>query len=277
MIEIVAPGPLASVQDRGRPGYAHLGVSRSGAADRGALDRANRLVGNDPTAAAVEATFGGLSVRLLVAASVALTGAECPGAPGWNVAVTLPAGSRFTLGPPGSGLRSYLAVRGGIAVPPVLGSRSTDTLGALGPARLRPGDLLPIGSAAAGSVSGEVAAGPSPRSALRVVAGPRADWFRPSALRNLTARVWTVRPESSRAGARLSGPRLKRAVTDELPSEPTLPGAVQVPPDGQPILLGPDAPVTGGYPVLAVVRTADLDAAGQLRPGDEVRFTTSAS
>jgi biotin-dependent carboxylase-like uncharacterized protein len=275
VIEIMAPGPLATVQDRGRPGYAHLGVSRSGAADRGALDRANRLVGNDPAAAAVEATFGGLSVRLLRTVSVAFTGAECPGAPGWNVAVTLPAGSHLTLGSPAAGLRSYLAVRGGIAVPPVLGSRSTDTLGGLGPPRLRPGDLLPIGSAAVGAVSGEVAAGPSFRPVLRVVAGPRADWLRPSAWRRLTSRVWTVRPESSRAGVRLDGPRLKRAVTHELPSEPTLPGAVQVPPDGQPILLGPDAPVTGGYPVLAVVLAADLDTAGQLRSGDEMRFTAA--
>ena len=151
MIEILAPGPLATIQDRGRPGYAHLGVGCSGAADREALDRANRLVGNDPAAAAIEVTLGGLAIRLPSPATVALTGAECPGAPGWNVAVTLPAGSHFALGVPRTGLRSYLAIRGGIAVPAVLGSRSTDTLGGLGPAALRAGDQVPTGSADHGS------------------------------------------------------------------------------------------------------------------------------
>jgi biotin-dependent carboxylase-like uncharacterized protein len=272
MIEIIAPGPLATIQDRGRPGYAHLGVGRSGAADREAFDRANRLVGNDPAAAAIEVTLGGLAIRLPSPTTVALTGAECAGAPGWDVAVTLPAGSRFALGVPRTGVRSYLAVRGGIAVPAVLGSRSTDTLGGLGPAPLRAGDLVPTGSATAGRVSGEVAAAPAHRPALRVIIGPRADWFKRKAVTALTSSVWTVRPESSRAGVRLAGPALKRKVTVELASEPTVPGALQVPMSGMPILLGPDAPVTGGYPVIAVVHSHDLDAAGQLRPGDEVRF-----
>jgi biotin-dependent carboxylase-like uncharacterized protein len=273
MIEIVAPGPLATLQDGGRLGYAHLGVGRAGAADRAALDRANRLVGNHPGAAGVEVTFGGLAVRLPDPTTIALTGAECPGGPGWNVAVTLPAGARFTLGVPAAGLRSYLAARGGIDVPAVLGSRSTDTLGGLGPPPLQPGDRLSVGSAVSGPVSGEVAAPPPPRTTLRVVLGPRADWFRRKAVTRLISTSWTVRPESSRAGVRLSGPALARKVTAELPSEPTGPGALQVPPDGMPILLGPDAPVTGGYPVIAVVCEADLDAAGQLRPGDEVQFS----
>jgi biotin-dependent carboxylase-like uncharacterized protein len=275
MIEILAPGPLATIQDRGRPGYAHLGVGCSGAADREAFDRANRLVGNDPAAAAIEVTLGGLAIRLPSPATVALTGAECPGAPGWNVAVTLPAGGHFALGVPRTGLRSYLAIRGGIAVPAVLGSRSTDTLGGLGPAALRAGDRVPTGSAITGRVSGDVAAAPGRRPRLRVIVGPRADWFKRKALTALTNAVWTVRPESSRAGVRLAGPPLKRKVTTELPSEPTVPGALQVPPDGLPILLGPDAPVTGGYPVIAVVHSHDLGDAGQLRPGDEVRFAIS--
>jgi biotin-dependent carboxylase-like uncharacterized protein len=273
MIEILAPGPLATIQDRGRPGYAHLGVGRSGAADLEALDRANRLVGNHPTAAAIEITFGGLAIQLLNPTTVALTGAECPSAPGWDVAVTLPAGSRVTLGAPRTGLRSYLAVRGGIAVPAVIGSRSTDTLGGLGPAPLRAGDLVPVGSAVAGQVSGEVAAAPARRPALHVILGPRTDWFKRTAVTVLTSSIWIVRSESSRAGMRLAGPELKRKVTSELPSEPTVPGALQVPPDGRPILLGPDAPVTGGYPVIAVVHSQDLSAAAQLRPGDPVRFS----
>jgi allophanate hydrolase subunit 2 len=107
---------------------------------------------------------------------------------------------------------------------------------------------------------------------LRIVPGPRDDWFTADALDVLTSVAWTVRPESNRIGLRLDGPRLERSREDELPSEPTLPGALQVPHDGRPILFGPDAPVTGGYPVLAVVREADLDHAAQLRPGDEVRF-----
>jgi Carboxyltransferase domain, subdomain A and B/LamB/YcsF family len=193
MIEIVAPGPLATIQDRGCPGYAHLGVGLSGAADREALDRANRLVGNDAAAAAIEVTLGGLAVRLPSPTTVALTGAECSGAPGWDVAVTLPAGSRFALGVPRAGLRSYLAVRGAIAVPAVLGSRSTDTLGGLGPAPLRAGDLVPTGSAIAGRVSGEVATAPAYRPALRVILGPRADWFKRKAVTALTGSVWTVR------------------------------------------------------------------------------------
>jgi len=272
MIEILETGPLATVQDLGRPGYAALGVPRSGAFDRAALQLANRLVGNPDDAAAVEVTLGGLHLLLRDAATVALTGAACPGAPDRDVAVSLPAGARIRLGTPATGLRSYLAVRGGIAVAPVLGSRSTDTLSGLGPAPLRPGQLLPVG-AAAGVVSG--ASGlPRPAGPLTVRFGPRDDWFTPSARRLLLDAEWTVRSESDRVGLRLAGPPLERVRPGELPSEPTLPGAVQVPPDGRPIVFGPDAPVTGGYPVLAVV--TDLDAAAQLRPGDRVRFRSGS-
>jgi allophanate hydrolase subunit 2 len=113
------------------------------------------------------------------------------------------------------------------------------------------------------------------RHVLRVVPGPRDDWFAADALEVLTSTAWTVRPESDRIGLRLDGPRLARSRAEELPSEPLLAGAVQVPPDGRPILFGPDAPVTGGYPVLAVVREGDLDGAAQLRPGDRVGFSRS--
>lgn len=276
MIEILEPGPFASVQDAGRPGYAELGVPRSGAFDRGALALANRLVGNEPDAAALELTLGGLVARCHAATTLALTGAPCPGLD-WGAAVSVPAGTVLRLGTPGRGLRSYLAVRGGIATALELGSRSTDTLSGLGPAPLRAGDVLAVGDAGPGRVTGAAAAPVARRNRLRVTFGPREDWFAPVAHALLTVTEWTVRAESNRVGVRLDGPRLDRLRTGELPSEPTLPGALQVPPDGRPILFGPDAPVTGGYPVIAVVREADLDAVAQLRPGDTIRFTPGSA
>lgn len=271
MIEIVDPGPFTSVQDLGRGGHAALGVARSGAFDRAALRAANRLVGNDDGAAALEITLGGLVLVAADAATVALTGAWCPGLDG-GVAVSLPAGATVRLGVPPTGLRSYLAVRGGIDAPVVLGSRSTDTLSGLGPAPVRAGDQLGVGVQPLGEVSGTAAVIGDQAAQPQVIRGPRDDWFAPDALAALIATAWTVRPESNRIGVRLDGPALARARSDELPSEPTLPGALQVPPDGRPILLGPDAPVTGGYPVIAVLRDADLDAVAQWRPGQTVRF-----
>jgi biotin-dependent carboxylase-like uncharacterized protein len=272
MIEISQVGGRATVQDLGRPGYADLGVGRSGAADRAALALANRLVGNPPGSAAIEVTLGGLTFTAQTAVTVALTGAPGPAALGWGAAETIAAGTTVAVGAPVTGLHRYLAVRGGIDVAPVLGSRSTDALSGLGPPPLRPGDQIAIGREERDPVSGEIAA-PMPRPAsLRIVLGPRTDWFDSAALATLTSRVWTVRPDSNRIGLRLDGATLTRVRPGELATEPTLPGALQVPPDGRPILLGPDAPVTGGYPVIAVVVDADLDAAGQLRPGDQVRF-----
>jgi biotin-dependent carboxylase-like uncharacterized protein len=272
VIEVLATGPLATVQDSGRLGYAGLGVARAGAFDRAALRAANRLVGNPPGAAGIEFVHGGLVVRCTVASTVAATGAVCAGF-GWGVARTVAAGSVLRFGAPAAGLRSYLAVRGGIDVEPELGSRSTDTLGGLGPAPLASGDVLAVGPQPGGPVP---AADTPPRfsapAGFRIVAGPRDDWFAPAALDALISTLWTVRPDSDRVGIRLDGPPLLRARSGELPSEPTLPGALQVPPDGRPILFGPDAPTTGGYPVIAVVRDADLDGAAQLRPGDPVRF-----
>jgi biotin-dependent carboxylase-like uncharacterized protein len=273
MIEIGRVGGRATLQDLGRPGFADLGVGRSGAADRGALRLANRLVGNDPGCAAIEVTLGGLTFTAITALTLALTGAPGPAAVGWGAAVTIAAGTMVEIGPPTTGLHRYLAVRGGLDVAPVLGSRSTDALSGLGPPPLRPGDRIAIGRGASGPVSGEPAA-PGPRpSTLRIVRGPRDAWFDPTALVALTTQAWTVRPDSNRIGVRLEGIPLIRVHSGELATEPTLPGALQLPADGRPILLGPDAPVTGGYPVIAVVVDADLDAAGQLRPGDEVWFS----
>ena len=282
MLTVLEPGPLATVQDRGRPGWAAIGVTTSGAADRAAHDLANRLVGNDPAAATVEVTAGALRVRAERTLLVAVTGAPVPvtvdgrAAP-FDAPLTLRPGSVLGLGRPPIGLRSHLAVRGGVGVPPVLGSRSTDTLSGLGPAPLAAGDRLPVGDLAAAEPVVDVAPvrPPSSRPVLRLLPGPRRDWLAPEAWTALTSHEWAVTTDSDRVGLRLAGPRLLRARDDELPSEGLVPGAVQVPPDGAPVLFLADHPVTGGYPVLAVVATADLPAAAQLRPGDAVRFRAS--
>jgi biotin-dependent carboxylase-like uncharacterized protein len=282
-LEVLAPGPFATVQDLGRPGLARLGVGRSGAADRSALRLANRLVGNPEYAAGVEATYGGLVVRAVGSLVVALAGAPCAvtgagGRGGMYVPLHLADGEEVRLGPPSSGLRTYLAVRGGLAVAPVLGARATDTLAGLGPAPLAAGDRLPVGSAVAGEPAVEQAPCSAPaagRVRLRVVRGPRDDWFTPAALDALVSSPYVVSGESDRVGMRLDGPTLERARAGELPSEGMVAGALQVPPAGRPVLMLADHPVTGGYPVVAVLVDDDLDRAGQLRPGQEVEFTLS--
>lgn len=270
MIEIIDAGPLTTVQDLGRNGWAAFGVPRSGAFDRGAARLANRLVGNPVDAAVLELTLGGLALRVLDTATLACTGACCPG-PDWGTAFTARPGTVLRLGVPARGLRSYLAVRGGWDAAAELGSRSTDLLSGLGPPPVRSGDRLAVGIPRGTPPSGALAPHHAPAGAvLRVLPGPRIDWFEPDSLGRLTSSIWTVRDASDRIGVRLDGPPLARSRTEELPSEPTLPGAVQVPADGRPIVFGPDAPVTGGYPVIAVV--AELDRVAQLRPGDVVRF-----
>lgn len=272
MIEVVSPGALATIQDRGRFGYAAVGVGRAGAFDQGALALANRLVGNAADAAVVEFTLGGFAFAVHDAVTVALTGAVVPGLD-WGHPVTLPAGSVVTFGMPARGVRSYLSARGGFAAIPELGSRSTDTLSELGPAPLRAGDRLPIGAEPATEVSDAAATPTAQGHTVRIVAGPRADWFAPEAVDQLTSMQWRVGADSNRIGLRLDGPALPRVRRGELASEAALPGALQIPPDGQPILFGPDSPVSGGYPVAAVVRRRDLDIVAQLRPGDPIRFT----
>jgi biotin-dependent carboxylase-like uncharacterized protein len=278
-LTVLAPGPRSTVQDRGRPGWASIGVPRSGAADLGAHDLANRLVGNRSDAATVEVTAGGLRVRAETTVLVAVTGAPVPLAVDGRAApmaapFSLPPGAVLTFGVPPRGLRSYLAVRGGVDVPPVLGSRSSDTLSGLGPAPLATADRLRVGSLAAEEPIVDVApvSGPAERTLLQVLPGPRRDWLEPSAWSSLCEAEWTVTADSDRVGLRLSGPVLARAREGELPSEGLVTGAVQVPPDGAPVLFLADHPVTGGYPVLAVVVAADLPAAAQLRPGDGLRF-----
>lgn len=279
MLTVLATGPLATVQDLGRPGHAALGVSRSGAADRTSLRLANRLVGNREDAAAIEATFGGLRLRAERPLLVALTGAvgpvEVDGRPGpHGEPVRLGAGAVLQLGPPVTGLRTYVAIRGCVAVPPVLGSRSTDTLAALGPAPLTAGTRLPIGDEPASEPVRDAAASQlTPGEVrLRVLLGPRDDWFTDAAISRLLSTPWQVGSQADRVGLRLTGARLERSRNDELPSEGCVRGALQVSADGTATLFGPDHPVTGGYPVIAVVVDADCDAVGQTRPGDRLRF-----
>ncbi|MFD5621458.1 biotin-dependent carboxyltransferase family protein [Streptomyces yangpuensis] len=279
---VVRAGALTTVQDRGRPGYAHLGVPRSGALDTGAYALANRLLGNPPDAAVLETTLDGVSLRALAATVVAVTGAPCPvrvsGRPvAWGAPVALPAGAELEVGRAESGLRGYVAVRGGLAVPPVLGSRSTDLLSGLGPPVLSAGTTLPVGAAGPDPVPGADAYGlPAAPSelVLPLRLGPRADWFTGASLAGLWRSAFRVSPSSNRIGLRTEGgSALVRARAGELPSEGMVLGAVQVPPDGLPVVFLADHPVTGGYPVVGVVGPGPaLDAAAQARPGTPVRF-----
>lgn len=279
-LEILSTGPLALLQDGGRPGLAALGVSRSGAADRAAYELATRLAGNDPGAAAVEITFGGLAVRAAGDLLFALTGADSravaadqPVAP--NSVGYLRDGEILRLGVPAAGLRTYLAVRGGFAVDRVLGSASTDVLSGIGPARLAAGDRLHIRSTVQAFASVDGAPVPPPVGGplrLEAIRGPRDAWCD---LEGLTGGTWTIAPQSNRVGIRLEGePMIRRPAFQgrELPSEPVVRGSVQVPHDGRPVVFGPDHPVTGGYPVVAVLTAESCDRLAQGRPGQAVRF-----
>ncbi|HWJ67396.1 MAG TPA: biotin-dependent carboxyltransferase family protein [Nocardioides sp.] len=270
-------GPVL-VQDAGRPGHAAIGVGSSGAADLASYGLGNRLVGNAPGAAALEVVLGGLEVEATGTVWACVTGAPAPllvagrrEPPG--AVVALRAGQRLRLGMPATGLRSYLAVRGGIDVPALLGSRSRDTLADLGPAPVAAGDVLRVGRERDGEMVVDAVPPQSydARPVLRVVRGPRADWVADPAA--LVARTWRVGADSDRVGLRLDGDPLA-VVPDrgQLPSEGALRGAIQVPPDGRPVVFGPDHPVTGGYPVVGVVVAADTDRLAQLRPGEELGF-----
>jgi biotin-dependent carboxylase-like uncharacterized protein len=277
-LTVLATGPLTTVQDDGRPGQAALGIGRSGACDRASAALANRLVGNPADAAVLEVTFGGLAVRAESDLLVVTTGARCPGAP--HAAPTLlRRGQELRLGAPAAGLRTYLAVRGGIDVPPVLGSRATDVLAGLGPAVVAVGDVLPVGEPTAPPPVVDVAPVADPPDGevtVAVLPGPRADWFGDAGWAALTGQAWSVTSESNRVGLRLDGDPLDRLREGELPSEGMVRGALQVPPSGTPVLFLADHPVTGGYPVIGYVVDADVDRCAQLRPGQTLRFRSAA-
>lgn len=280
-LEVVRAGALTTVQDLGRPGHAHLGVPRSGALDEPAHRLANRLLHNPPDAATLETTLTGCTLRLLAPATAVVTGAPCPvtvdGRPApWGTPLRLRAGAVLDAGAATHGLRSYIGLAGGVAAAPVLGSRATDLLSGLGPAPLSDGDRLPIGTPPTGSALAAPDAArwqaPPRELVLPVVYGPREDWFTTAAHRTLTGGVYRVSPDGNRIGLRLDGPRLERARDGELPSEGMALGAVQVPPEGRPVVFLADHPVTGGYPVIGVVVEEALAAAAQARPGTPVRF-----
>jgi biotin-dependent carboxylase-like uncharacterized protein len=279
-LEILRTGPLALIEDLGRPGFAHLGVTGSGAADHHSHTLANRLVANPADRATVEVTFGGFAARVHGdGIDIAVTGADTTptvnGIPfGTNSIQHLGDGDVLALGNPRSGVRTYLAVRGGIDAAPVLGSRSYDVLSATGPAPLQPGDVLTVGAPTRAYPEVDqapVAAIENTTVELSVVPGPRDDWLTdPDALVHTD---WVASDRSDRVGMRLTGAALAHRWPDrQLPSEGATRGSIQVPPNGLPVILGPDHPVTGGYPVAGVVAAADLDKVAQIRPGQQVRL-----
>lgn len=282
-IEVVRAGVCDLVMDQGRVGCGALGVPMGGAADPAALAAANRLAGSCDGAAGLEITLSGPCLAFPEGGVAALTGARfaaarSSGAPvRWDETLLLAPGETLELGAAQDGCRCWLALAGGLAVEPVLGSRSTFLPGGFGGLYGRPlraGDVLVTGRnhRRVRLLRGERPRGVRP-AALRVVAGPQASLFDDSGLAAFFGSAFRVTPASDRRGLRLAGPALPHA-RSELPSQGVLPGAVQVPPDGQPIVLGWDGPVTGGYPVIAGVITADWARLAQLRPGDDVRFAT---
>lgn len=283
-ISVVKPGLFTTVQDLGRYGFAHLGISPAGAADALSLRIANLLVGNHENTSALEMTLLGATIAFDGPAVLALTGASCecklgPDTVPANRAVEIPSGSILQCGTTIDGARCYLAVQGGFDVPLVMGSASTDIRGSFGGVDgrgLRKGDVLRIGNARKTQprqLKADAAEGLQRPGPVRVTTGAQCDWFSPDTYAGFLGTPYLVSDQSDRAGLRLRGeaipPHEKRQLlTDGIPL-----GAIQVPRDGQPIILLVDQQTTGGYPKIANVIAADMHRIGQLRPRDEVRFT----
>lgn len=279
-IRVIATGPLTTVQDFGRTRLAHLAVGRSGAADRDGLALANRLVGNPPGHPAFEVTAGGLVVAADAAVRVAVGGAVGEvlvdgRAVGSQRAVTVAAGERVSIGRPVRGLRSYLAISGGLTVPHLLGSASQDTLAGVVPAPVVVGAVLDTGHPGPVPAPGPISPLWRGEAELTLAPGPRSDWLSTSGAHRLTASLWEVASTSDRTAVRLDGPAIdwdESRRGHELASEGIRPGAVQIPPSGRPVIFLADHPTTGGYPVVGVVTEASLAVLGQLRPGETVRL-----
>lgn len=279
-IEIVRAGPLATVQDLGRPGWRDRGLSLCGALDEFALQAGNLLVGNAPGAAGIEFTLGPATLRFHTDTCIAVTGTDadasldgCPLRPWWRQRVR--AGQTLKLAAPQGRMRSYVTMAGGLAVPTALGSRSTDLkagFGGFGGRALREGDHLPMHMPAALPARAVGTRPPDWDASVRVLPAPEHDDFAAAARDAFWSADWQVMPQSNRMGYRLAGPVLTREHGGELPSHGVLPGVVQVPPSGQPIVLLADAQTTGGYPKIGVVIRADLWKLGQLRLGASLRF-----
>lgn len=280
-VTVLAIGALTLIEDSGRSGWKHVGVGRAGAADRASAAMANRLVGNEPEAALFEVVMGGLKLRLNAPSVVATTGALAPLTVNGKVAahgqrLYLSPGDELALGTPLAGLRTYVAISGGLTVPPILGSRSADTLAKIGTGEVTVGACLPLGPAPPlPEVRGDhpIVTPSSAELTLEVIPGPRADWF--GGTEQLLASSWHVSAQCDRIGVRLEGLPLSRArgfEGVELPSEGVMRGSIQVPPSGQPVVFGSDHPVTGGYPVIGVLTETASDRLAQARPGQVVRF-----
>lgn len=279
-VQIIEAGPLLTIQDGGRRGWGHVGVPVAGAADRGSARWANRLVGNGPDAAGLEALAGRCRLRLTAARTLAVTGARTDltvdGLPARQDApLALPAGAEVGIGSCRDGIRVYVALAGGLEVEEVLGSRSTDTLSGLGPPPLSGGDVVGLGRPDADTSPDYFPAPPVRTSGLIEVSarlGPREDWLSATGRAQLEAGEFVVAPSSDRTGLRLTGPVVDMVDRGDLPSEGVVAGAVQVPPGGEPIVLMRNHPATGGYPVVAVVDDEGVDALAQAAPGRPVRF-----
>jgi KipI family sensor histidine kinase inhibitor len=287
VLEILEPGLLTTVQDHGRPGWRRAGVSGSGPMDGPALRAANRAVGSPAGAAALECTVAGPRLRFLATTRFALAGGDLsavlhrddlgawPVPPG--VPVLARAGNVLAFGARRSGSRTYAAFAGGIDVPLVLGSRSTDLtagFGGLGGRTLRSGDLIALGRPMTKADHAPAPAVTASSSVtVRVILGPQDDHFGPDALAAFLGEGYTLAAESDRVGCRLQGPRLAHRGAAEIVTDGMVPGCVQVPPDGQPIVMMAGGPTTGGYPKIATVVSADLPVLAQLLPGEgRVRF-----
>lgn len=277
MITIVEPGPYCSIQDLGRRGYGRWGISPGGAADRRSHSLANRLVGNAEGAATIECTFGPVRFSFDETAVIAVTGAaeeisitNGAGAPNGPIRV---GPGEVTVHAPRHGVRSYVAVRGGIDTPLVLGSRATDPSSGFG-AVLRAGDLVPVGrSAIVGDMLVDLAptrGWPQP-AILDAELGPQADWFSAESISLFKQQTYSVTADSNRVGVRLQGAPLIRSNVAEMMSEPVIRGAIEITTDGQPIVFMADHPTTCGYPVIAVLDSRSADFTAQLRPGDVAR------
>ncbi|MFA6229425.1 MAG: biotin-dependent carboxyltransferase family protein [Rhodanobacter sp.] len=294
-VTVLKPGLLSSLQDAGRPGHAAIGVGRAGAMDGPAWRLANALVGNRGGEAVIECTLLGPTLRFDVEAWIALTGAPMSARVGTRDLPTwttchLPAGSVLQLGGMRIGCRSYLAVRGGFDVAPVLGSRSSDLharLGHAGGRALRSSDVLPIGARAAWPVAPSAAhAGPLPwgldpqpwfdfsQQPLALLRGSHAARLDEASQQRLFDSRFVISKDSNRTASRLDGQTMQLRAPLELISEAALPGTMQLPPSGQPIVLMAEAPVTGGYPRVGQVAAVDLPRLAQRRPGDTVCFRT---
>ena len=283
-VSVVRPGLMTTVQDDGRWGWQHEGVPVSGAMDRASLRDANRAVGNAYTAAALEVMLGGVEVRLEHAGALAVSGADLSAtldgrALPLSTRVEHAAGSVVRFDGRRRGARAYLAFAGGLDVTPCLGSRATDLtsgLGGVAGRRLRAGDRVPVAVMSPATRAEPIAPRPMPAGGarVRVLPGPHGEWFPPAALDLLCRTRYEVSPDSNRMGYRLRGAQPLPREAREMISDATCPGGLQVPPSGQPILLTADRQVTGGYPIIATVITADLPVVGQLAPGDWIEFAT---